>query len=187
MADWADKKLEAYSRGMKQKIGVASTLIKEPRIVFLDEPTIGLDPIATREVRELILRLNKERELTVVLASHLLNEVQMTCNKISIINRGKMVLTETMENLNKIMSGGEDRRVELILTETPLDLIKDIESLKGVKSVINENNRLFVYGSPETDLEVSKTIVNHGSYILMMRPREYSLEEIFMKYYEEVN
>ncbi|MFH2110329.1 MAG: ABC transporter ATP-binding protein [Candidatus Bathyarchaeota archaeon] len=185
MSKWADNKLESFSRGMKQRLGVASTLMKDPQIVFLDEPTIGLDPVATREVRELILKLNREKELTVVMTSHLLNEIQMTCSKIGIINRGKLILLESMENLNKIMSGGEDRRVEFRLTETPPDLIKDLEAVKGIKSVTQENSRLFVYGSVDSDLEVSKTIVSHGAYILMMKPREYTLEEIFMKYYQQ--
>jgi len=185
MGKWADNKLESFSRGMKQRLGIASTLMKDPRIVFLDEPTIGLDPVATREVRELIMKLNRDKDLTVVMTSHLLHEIQMTCSKIGIINRGKLILLESMENLNKIMSGGEDRRVEFMLTETPPDLVNDLEAVKGIKSVTQENGRLFVYGHVDSDLEVSKTIVSHGAYILMMKPREYTLEEIFMKYYQQ--
>ncbi|HEX9913509.1 MAG TPA: ABC transporter ATP-binding protein [Candidatus Bathyarchaeia archaeon] len=185
MSKWADNKLESFSRGMKQRIGIASTLMKDPQVVFLDEPTIGLDPVATREVRDLIMRLNKEKDLTVVMTSHLLHEIQMTCSKIGIINRGKLILLESMENLNKTMSGGEDRRVEFMLTETTPDLVKDLESVNGVKSVAQENGRLYVYGGADSDLEVSRTITRHGAYILMMKPREYTLEEIFMKYYNQ--
>jgi ABC-2 type transport system ATP-binding protein len=185
MSKWADNKLESFSRGMKQRLGIASTLMKDPQIVFLDEPTIGLDPVATREVRELIMKLNREKDLTVVMTSHLLHEIQLTCSKIGIINRGKLILLESMENLNRIMSGGEDRSVEFRLTETPPDLVKDLEAVKGVKSVTQENGRLYVYGSVDSDLEVSKAIVGHGVYILMMKPREYTLEEIFMKYYQQ--
>jgi ABC-2 type transport system ATP-binding protein len=185
MAKWADNKLESFSRGMKQRLGIASTLMKDPQVVFLDEPTIGLDPVATREVRELIMRLNRERNLTVVMTSHLLHEIQLTCSKIGIINRGKLILLESMENLNKIMSGGGDRSVEFRLTEAPPDLVNDLEAVRGVKSVTQENGRLHVYGSVDSDLEVSKTIVSHGAIILMMKPREYTLEEIFMKYYQQ--
>jgi len=185
MSMWADTKLESFSRGMKQRVGIASALMKNPQIVFLDEPTIGLDPVATKEVRELVLKLNREKELTVVLASHLLHEVQVTCNKIGILNRGKLILLESMENLNRVMSGGEDRRIELRLTETTPNLITDLKAVNGVKSVTQENNALYVYGSVDSDLEVSKTIVSHGAYILMMKPREYTLEEIFMKYYNQ--
>lgn len=184
MTDWVDTKYEAFSRGMKQRVGIASTMMKNPKIVFLDEPTLGLDPLGTREIRELILDLKNKQGLTIVLTSHLLHEVQMTCDRIAILNHGKLVLKETMENLNGIMTGADDRRVEFKLTNTTPELIRDIESISGVKSVSEEKGRLFVFGNVESDIEVSKTIVRHGSTILLMKPKEYSLEEIFMKYYE---
>lgn len=185
MSEWTDSKLETFSRGMKQRVGIAAALLKEPSVVFLDEPTLGLDPVGTKEIRELILRLNREQDLTVVLASHLLHEVQMTCGRVGIINKGRMVVTETIENLSKEMTGAEDRRVEFRLSEVPSGLTGDLESIMGVKSVAQENDRLYVYGSVDSDYEVSKTITGHGAVILLMRPREYTLEEIFMKYYEE--
>jgi len=185
MSDWGDSKAESFSRGMKQRVVIAAALIKEPKVVFLDEPTLGLDPVGTREIRELILRLNKEQDLTVVLTSHILPEIQMTCSRVGIINKGRLVVTETIENLTRAMTGSEDRRVEFRLSEVPSGLIGDLESIEGVKSVTEENNRLYVYGSVDSDYEVSKTITGHGAVILLMRPREYTLEEIFMKYYEE--
>jgi len=183
MIDWLDAKYESFSRGMKQRIGIASTMMKNPEIVFLDEPTLGLDPVGTRETRELILDLKNNEGLTIVLTSHLLNEVKITCDRIGILNKGKLVLKETMSNLNNIMTGEEDRRVEFRLTEVTPELVKDIEELEGVKSVLQENSRLYVYCNVDSDINVSKTIVEHGSTILLMMPREYTLEEIFMKYY----
>jgi ABC-2 type transport system ATP-binding protein len=185
MSDWGDTKVEAFSRGMKQRIGIAAALIKQPRVVFLDEPSLGLDPVGTKEIRELILRLNREQGLTVVLTSHLLPEIQMTCGRVGIINKGRMVVTETMENLTREMTGAEDRRVEFKLSETPPGLIGELEAIEGVKSVTEENDRLYVYSGVDSDYEVSKTITGQGAVILLMRPREYTLEEIFMKYYEE--
>jgi len=123
----------------------------------------------------------------VVMTSHLLHEVQMTCDRIGILNRGKLVLKETMRNLNQTMTGGEDRRVEFRLTEVTPDLIRDLESLKGVKSVTQNGDSLYVYNGAENDAEVSRTITRHGSTILLMKPKEYTLEEIFMKYYREAN
>jgi ABC-2 type transport system ATP-binding protein len=187
MSEWADSKYESFSRGMKQRVGIASTMMKNPKIVFLDEPTLGLDPIGTLDIRKLILSLREEQGLTVVLTSHLLHEVQMTCDRIGILNRGKLVLKETMRNLNQTMTGGEDRRVEFRLTEVTPDLIRDLESLKGVKSVTRNGDSLYVYNGVESDAEVSRTITRHGSTILMMKPKEYTLEEIFMKYYREAN
>jgi len=187
MSDWADTKYESFSRGMKQRVGIASTMMKHPKIVFFDEPTLGLDPIGTLDIRKLILGLRKDQGLTVVMTSHLLHEVQMTCDRIGILNRGKLVLKETMKNLNRTMTGGEDRRVDFRLTDVTPDLIKELESLKGVKSVTQENDHLYVYNSVESDADVSRMITRHGSTILMMKPKEYTLEEIFMKYYREAN
>ncbi|MFB0557528.1 MAG: ABC transporter ATP-binding protein [Candidatus Bathyarchaeia archaeon] len=185
MSDWMDAKAESFSRGMKQRVVIASALIKQPKVVFLDEPTLGLDPVGTREIRELIIRLNKEQDLTVMLTSHILPEIQMTCSRVGIINKGRLIITETIENLTRAMTGSEDRRVEFRLSEVPPSLVEDLESVEGVKSVTQENDRLYVYGSVDSDYEVSKTITGHGAVILLMRPREYTLEEIFMKYYEE--
>ena len=185
MSEWADEKYEKFSRGMKQRVGIAAALIKQPKVVFLDEPTLGLDPVGTKEVRELIIRLNKEQGLTVVLTSHMLNEVQMTCDRVGIINKGKLIVMETLENLTKEMTGGEERNVEFMLSEVPQGLVGDLEAIDGVKSVTRKGDQLFVYGGIESDYEVSKTITEQGAVILLMRPKEYSLEEIFMKYYEE--
>jgi ABC-2 type transport system ATP-binding protein len=185
MTDWLDAKYESFSRGMKQRVGLASTMMKNPKVVFLDEPTLGLDPVGMREIRELILDLKNKQGLTIVMTSHILSEIQLTCDRIGIINRGKLVLKETMENMNHIMTGADDRRVDFKLTEVTPELVKDIEAIQGVKEVKQENGRLYVYGPDETDIQVSRTIVNHGSTILMMKPREYTLEEIFMKYYQK--
>ena len=185
MSQWRDSKAEIFSRGMKQRVGIAAALIKQPKIVFLDEPTLGLDPVGTREIRELILRLNKEQGLTVVLTSHLLPEIQLTCRRVGILNKGRLIVTETLENLTKEMTGSADRRVEFKLSGIPQGLIGNLEAIEGVKSVSQESDRLYVYAGADSDYEVSKTIVEHGAVILLMRPREYTLEEIFMKYYEE--
>ena len=187
MSEWADSKYESFSRGMKQRVGIASAMMKNPKVVFLDEPTLGLDPIGTLDIRKLIISLRKEQGLPVVMTSRLLHEVQMTCDRIGIINRGKLVLKETMRNLNQTMTGGEDRRVDFRLTEVSPSLIRDLESLEGVKSVTQENDHVYVYNGVESDAEVSRTITRHGSTILMMKPKEYTLEEIFMKYYREAN
>jgi ABC-2 type transport system ATP-binding protein len=185
MSDWLDTKYESFSRGMKQRVGIASTMMKNPQILFLDEPTLGLDPVGTREIRELILDLKNKQGLTIVMTSHILGEVQATCDKIGIINGGKLVLEETMANLNQAMTGSEERLIEFKLTEIVPELVKDLETVKGVTSVTQDNGRLYVNSIVESDVTVSRTIVKHGSTILLMKPREYTLEEIFMKYYEK--
>lgn len=185
MSDWKDSKLESFSRGMKQRVGIAAALIKQPKVVFFDEPTLGLDPVGTKEIRELILKLNREQGLTVVMASHLLHEVQLTCSRVGFINQGRLLITESIENLTNGMTISGERSIEFKLSGIPHGLLEELETIKGVSSVSQENDRLYVVADQDSDMEISKMIVSHGAVILLMKPREYTLEEIFMKYYKE--
>jgi ABC-2 type transport system ATP-binding protein len=97
----AEKKAGAYSRGMRQRLGIAELLIKEPQVAFLDEPTLGLDPDATNRMMELIARLCKEKKMTVLLSSHLLHLVQRVCNRVGIMIKGNMVAQGPMNQLAK--------------------------------------------------------------------------------------
>ncbi|MBW1697928.1 MAG: ABC transporter ATP-binding protein [Deltaproteobacteria bacterium] len=114
--DEADKKINAYSRGMRQRLGIAELLIKEPKIAFLDEPTLGLDPDATNRMMELIDRLCKESKMTVLLSSHMLHLVQRICNRVGIMIRGRMVACGPMEQLaqEKLGIGKEQFTLEEI-------------------------------------------------------------------------
>ena len=97
----AEKKVGAYSRGMRQRLGIAELLIKEPQVAFLDEPTLGLDPDATNWMMDLIARLCKERKMTVLLSSHLLHLVQRVCHRVGIMIKGTMVAQGPMDQLAK--------------------------------------------------------------------------------------
>jgi ABC-2 type transport system ATP-binding protein len=181
----ADMKVEKFSRGMKQRLGIAEVLIKNPKIAFFDEPTIGLDPQGTKEIRDLMIRLNKEKGLTIFLSSHLLYEVQQTCHRVGIIRAGKLIAADTIENLsNKI--GGKDKVVlELELSKIDADLISDIKGIDGVISVDQDERKLYVHMREDKSSDVSQMIIKHGATILLMRPKERSLEEIFIEYYKE--
>jgi len=96
-----EKKVGAYSRGMRQRLGIAELLIKEPQVAFLDEPTLGLDPDATNRMMELIARLSKEKKMTVLLSSHLLHLVQRVCHRVGIMIKGNMVAQGPMDQLAK--------------------------------------------------------------------------------------
>jgi ABC-2 type transport system ATP-binding protein len=99
LAEEATKKVGAYSRGMRQRLGIAELIIKDPKVAFLDEPTLGLDPDATNWMMELIGRLSHEKKMTVLLSSHLLHLVQRICHRIGIMIKGKMVAQGPMEQL----------------------------------------------------------------------------------------
>jgi len=95
----ADKSIDAYSRGMRQRLGIAELLIKEPKVAFLDEPTLGLDPDATNRMMELIERLCKEKRMTVLLSSHMLHLVQRICHRVGIMIKGRLVACGPLDQL----------------------------------------------------------------------------------------
>lgn len=99
LADVGEKRTAQFSRGMRQRLGLAELLIKNPRLIFLDEPTLGLDPDGINKILDLILSLRRERRMTVMLSSHLLDQVQRTCNRIGIMKQGRLVACGTREEL----------------------------------------------------------------------------------------
>lgn len=187
LSKWADVKVEKFSRGMKQRLGIAEVLVKRPKVAFFDEPTIGLDPKGTKEVRDMLIKLNKEYGLTILLSSHLLHDVQQTCQKVLIIRKGKLIAADTIENLSNKLRSGENTIIEFELTRISSELIHAIEAIDNVESVRQENRRLYVNMVENMARDVSETIVKHESTILLMKPKEHSLEEVFLKYYEGGN
>jgi ABC-2 type transport system ATP-binding protein len=185
LTDWADTKVGKFSRGMKQRLGIMEVLIKRPKVAFFDEPTLGLDPKATKELRDILIKLNKEQSLTILLSSHLLYEIQQTCQKVLILRKGKLVVADTIKNLSKHLAGEDRTTIEFELTKIPSDLVQKIKDIDGVTSVDKENHKLFVHTESDRSREISETITKNGSTILLMKPKEHSLEEIFLNYYTE--
>jgi len=185
LAKWANTKVEKFSRGMKQRLGIAQVLIKRPKVAFFDEPTIGLDPQGTKEIRDMLFRLNKEQNLTVFLSSHLLYEVQQTCQRVGIIREGKLIAADTIENLSNKLEKKGKITIEFELSEISPNLIQEIKEIEGVTSVDQENRKIYVHMERDNSKDISETITKHGTTILLMKPREHSLEEIFLRYYKE--
>jgi ABC-2 type transport system ATP-binding protein len=185
LGERANMKVEKFSRGMKQRLGIAEVLVKNPRITFFDEPTIGLDPQGTKEIRDLLIRLNKEKDLTIFLSSHLLYEVQQTCQRVGIIRSGKLVAADTIENLSNRIAGKDKVVLELELSKVDADLINDIKGIDGVTSVDQNERKIYVHMREDKTGDVSQTIIKHGAMILLMKPVERSLEDIFIEYYKE--
>ena len=143
LEDARDRRLGGYSKGMLQRIGLAQALVQDPRLVILDEPTAGVDPTGSRQIRDLILKL-KDRGITVFLCSHLLEQVQEICDQIGIIHHGKMVRQGRLEDLISL----EDR-TELILDQPSPELLEKIRALIASE----EGSKLLSEGHPRTTLE----------------------------------
>jgi ABC-2 type transport system ATP-binding protein len=114
LAAEGDKRVGAYSRGMRQRLGIAELLIKDPRLVFLDEPTLGLDPDGITRMLDLIVSLSREQGISVLLSSHQLHQVQRICNRVGIMIRGELVAVGAIDELAKIKMGDEAASLEEI-------------------------------------------------------------------------
>jgi len=168
------------SKGMRQRVGLAQALLHRPEVLILDEPTIGLDPGQVVEVRELIREIGKER--TVLLSTHLLNEAQNICDRVLIINQGKIVAEDTTENLQARLLGAE--RVVIRVRGEADELAKTILQVKGVQGVETKPDGAVEFEfSSGKDLrpEVAKKVIGAGYDLLELRPLGMSLEEIFLE------
>lgn len=137
-----DRRLGGYSKGMLQRIGLAQALVQEPRLLVLDEPTAGVDPAGSREIRDLILNF-KSRGITVMLCSHLLEQVQEICDRVGILNRGQMVREGKLDELISI-----ENQTDLILENTTPELLDEIKAL-----VAKSGGRIVEMRKPRTTLE----------------------------------
>ncbi len=184
-----EKKLTRnLSRGYKQRVSMAGALVGEPKILILDEPTVGLDPKQITEIRTLIKELGKTH--TIILSSHILSEVSQICNKVIIINKGKLVAIDTPENLEKKVSKNNNTYVTVEDTENKMDTIKEkIPEIKEVK-LIKENEdgtKQYILES-DADVDLRKIIFNEFAKenitIFEMKQADSTLEDAFMKLIE---
>lgn len=185
ITDVYDRVIRNLSKGYKQRVGLASALIGNPPILILDEPTVGLDPKQIIEIRTLIKKLGKKH--TVILSSHILPEIQAVCDRVVIINKGKIAADDTPENLTKNIR--TDGRLIMRIDGNREEILKTIKGISGVISVNADMERepgIFDYEiEVKTDCdirrEVFKRIVSRGWVILGMKTDQMSLEDIFLK------
>ncbi|MBI3152714.1 MAG: ATP-binding cassette domain-containing protein [Chloroflexi bacterium] len=180
LIDRANGYIGNLSKGMRQRVGLAQALLHRPEVLILDEPTIGLDPGQVVEVRELIREIGKER--TVLLSTHVLHEAQNICDRVLIINKGKIVAEDTTENLQARLIGAE--RVIVRVRGEADELADTIKQVKGVRGVETKEDGAveFEFASGK-DLrpEVAKQVIKSGYDLLELRPLGMSLEEIFLE------
>lgn len=175
------KKIGELSKGYKQRVGLAQALIHKPEVLILDEPTTGLDPNQIVEIRELIRKIGKEK--TVILSSHILAEVEATCDRIMIINKGKIVADGTTRELRSQASGSATLKVKIeggALDEV-FSALKEIPRVAVVDFLDKQNFRFVLEGDPEAKLAnaVFAACVKKGWVITELIPVETKLEDIF--------
>ena len=180
MEDRADSYISNLSKGMRQRVGLGQALVHQPEVLILDEPTIGLDPVQIIDVRNLILEVGKKH--TVLLSTHILSEAQQICNRVLIINKGRIVTEDTPEHLQARLSGAQ--RVSLTVGSDSDGIEQVIRKVSGVTRVSEPSDGKLEYETePGVDPrpEVARAVVNSGYQLLEMRPVGMSLEDIFLQ------
>ena len=175
----ARHKFKTYSTGMKQRLGVAAALLKDPQLLILDEPTSGLDPQGTVEMRALIKELRSGGR-TVLLSSHLLNEVELTCDRVGVITAGKLVAEGTIEEMRA--RGGQ----ALLLRASPLDQARRLlETVIGADRIAVKDGVLSLQVDPGQAASINRRLVADGVDVSELRMSEQSLEDVFLQLTEK--
>lgn len=167
---------KSYSLGMKQRLGIASTLLNDPALVILDEPTNGLDPAGQREIREIIPRLAADGH-GVLLASHMLHEVEQVSDKVTIVRRGELITEGSVDDLLK-RGGYIEIRVASNEVSTALSVIQRVS---GVEQVTESDGMLLAVADPALGGAINRALVESGIYASEISPKRSSLESIFLE------
>jgi len=185
LAEVKNRAVKTYSRGMRQRLAVADVLIKQPRMVIMDEPTQGLDPEGAHEFLNIIRDL-KEEGITVLLASHLLHQVQSVCDRVGLFNQGQMAISGTVEELaQKYMEGGY--RIELEATGDRESIEKALKAVEGVTEVAYlGRNRYEVRAKSDLRAEAARAVVLAGGGLLSLQVEAPSLDDIYVRFFQEV-
>jgi ABC-2 type transport system ATP-binding protein len=170
----AGRPFSSYSLGMKQRIGVASTLLTDPELLILDEPANGLDPAGIVEMRGLMHRLREEGH-TVFVSSHVLHEIEQVCDRIAILNHGRVVAQGPVQALL-----GETDRIE-IQVERPAEAAQMLRTVDWVRDVTVEGDAILVSAPVARSPELNRALAEHGLWAAVIRPRQESLERYFLE------
>jgi len=184
IADMADVAVGKFSRGMKQRLGIADVLVKKPKIAILDEPTAGLDPEGISQILDIIADLPK-KGTTVVLSSHRLYEVQKVCHSIGILSKGKLVVEGSLDELGREALAEGRYRIEVETTQPSPQLVKVIKQINGVKNIEAKGNQLQISTDSDLRAEISKAVVQSNAPLIQVKIQEVSLEDIYKRYFHE--
>jgi len=182
LTKWKKVLVGTFSTGMRQRMNVVRALLNMPRVLFLDEPTLGLDPQSSVEIREFVKKLNRENGTTIIVTTHTMVDADMLCDRIAIVDHGKVVALDTSANLKKLISGGDSTILKLGVANLTADLLETLRTLECVRSVSQENSthvRLIARGDDAFD-SVIDAVRSKGGKIASIENLQPTLEDVFL-------
>ena len=182
LSEWRDKPVKFLSGGMRRRVEIARGLVHEPRIFFLDEPTTGLDPVSRSAVWEMLGRIKAERNLTVLMTTHYMDEADQLCDRIAIVDYGRLVALDSPINLKAAISGKS--AVEASFSGAPADWRARLERLPGVDSVTGEGTsfRLSSSSGPDTTAALLDEADRAGVAVRSLAVRSTTLDDVFVHF-----
>jgi len=181
------KKTGAYSRGMKQRLGLADVLIKQPEVIILDEPTLGIDPSGVRDFLTLIRELSRQQGLTVLLSSHHLHQVQQVCDRVGIFVGGKLLVEGNIDTLSKKLFHEKTYEVQVSLQQAPAMPWRhepDMLAWEAVQKVTVSSQTIDISCSRDVTPDIVRFFVEKGYDVTGVQKKEYGLDDIYQKYFE---
>ena len=172
-----------YSRGMRQRLGLADVLLKAPKLVILDDPTLGLDPAGVNWLLQLIQEMSRTQGITVFISSHRLHEVQRICNRVGIMSHGKMVLEGAVGEL--VDRQEEGYQLELEVNDATPALMQALQGLPTVDRCVALGNTITISSKDQVRSKALAAVMEHGVDLHQMQARDRSLEEIYLRYFQE--
>jgi len=182
LGNWKDIQVGTFSSGMRQRMNVIRALLNMPEVLLLDEPTLGLDPQSSVEVREFIKKINRENKTTIILTTHMMVEADMLCDRIGIIDHGKIAALDTPMNLKKLVSGADTTVLELEIANLTTNMVSSIQSLECVSSVSQGNSthiKVHASGDDAFDTIIDAIRAEKGK-IASVKNLEPTLEDVFL-------
>ncbi len=174
-----------FSRGMKQRLGIAEVLVKNPTAIILDEPTLGIDPDGAIRILEMIKNLNHDHNLTVMLSSHQLQQVQQICSRVGIIVKGRLIVQGEMDELGKAILKGRQWNFLLEVGGNRDSLDRSLQSMDGIDEIEKRSQGWFLRCTKDVRPEVVSLVTTKGLPLLQLRSEDPTLEEIYLKYFRE--
>lgn len=191
LAEASQRKVGTFSRGMRQRLGIADVLIKRPEIVILDEPTLGIDPEGVRELLEMISGLSRQEGITVLLSSHHLHQVQQVCDRVGLFVQGKLIACGDIAELSRTLDADGTVTVDMELTTWTEALREELLALNGVLRVDRELNadnssvsNLQIICNTDLTPSIARKVVESGAELLSIKKRHYGLDDIYHRYFE---